>query len=394
MCIEAHRLYVSPMDWDSVDYAALVLQAGAGEYCHYGLAYGCACWLKGQPGGFARLDEEAAYDLNLLCFDAAFVPAEDAARVRRLAAGFAADYVDSHGLEDCLNLLAASGTEAGAAEVASAIGDWCAGHGVDVEPSALRVGHGGVAYAYRVRGRYAEYLVGREWQDANWQLNPLVTEHFLHEDYAAARAFFEVNEAQMASYQALFDLGPYDDSLRVILPNPLQSLRTSVYQSGTHRILLLNVDSLMHEYIHALARPTARMELWEAEGFARYFSYRYDAYGLALLNEDYNHPGDGETTRYVRDYLQAVGRPIDMAADHGALEDLNVYRQGYRSPNASYAAGASYVKYLVERFGETAVIQQIYGSAKTIKIPQALLVSQWLDAVNESCQKYDQSSDR
>lgn len=115
----------------------------------------------------------------------------------------------------------------------------------------------------------AEYWVGRKWQNSHHALNPLVPEDFLHADYASVSGFFRVNETQMAAYHQLFSREAAA-TVTVLLPNPLNGLNTSGYQSGEHRILLLNVDSLMHEYIHALALPSASQALWETEGFARY----------------------------------------------------------------------------------------------------------------------------
>lgn len=80
--IDGHRLYLAPMDWNSADFAALVLQAAAGEYSHYGLAYGLANMLLGHDGAFVCPEQSAVFDLNLLCFDPAFVAQADADAAR------------------------------------------------------------------------------------------------------------------------------------------------------------------------------------------------------------------------------------------------------------------------------------------------------------------------
>lgn len=385
--IEGNRLYLSPMDWQSADFAAMVLEAAAGEYSHCGLAYGLAGWLQGKTGGFAPMREPAAYDLNLLCFDDEFVPAEDAHNARTLSICFAAEYIGTHGMAAYLSLLLESDTQEGMQAAADALRDFYAGHGMQAEVSVLRYARGGQNYQYKVLADGAEFYVGRDWQDAHYTLNPLVTEHFLHEDYASVREFFLINETQMAQYRQLFSAaGPWKD-VTVLLLNPQQKVNTSCYQTVEHCILLLNVDSLMHEYIHALLRPRSTQQLWETEGIARYFSFYYDHYGWAFLNEDYNHLPDEAYAQYVHDYLAAVGRPIDMAVDFGELESLGACSCGALSPNENYASASAFVHYLVQRFGEEAVIRHVCGLEA---LPEDVFVlrEDWTEWLNEHYQHY------
>lgn len=373
--IEGHRLYVTPMDWDSADYGALVLQAAAGEYSHYGLAYGLAAALMGDVGAFVCPAQEGVYDLNLLCFDSAFVSQADASAARQLSAAFASAYLDANGLDACWTLLCQSSTAEGMANLAEALRPFYADNGQDVQPGTLRISQGGAAYQYRVLTDDTEFWVGREWQDINCALNPLVTEAFLHGDYASTAAFFRINEAQMTAYRQLFSC---EDApcMTVLLPGPLKGLNASCYQSGEHRILLLNADSLSHEYIHALAQPSAAQELWETEGFARYFSYYYDHYGIAMLNADYAAAADTETLHYIHEFRAQIGREIDMAVDFGEIESVIAYTRGYASPNVSYASGSAFVHYLVQRYGEEAVIRHVLDGAP-FDAPQTELVADW-----------------
>lgn len=385
--VAGNRLYLNPMDWQSVEFAALVLQAAAGEYGHYGLAYGLAGWCKGENGEFAAMQEASAYDLNLLCFAPAFVNEADAANARTLSVGFAREYIAAHGVSACLSLLLESDTADGMQAVAEALQRYYAAHGVEADVSSLRFAQGGKAYLYRVKVEGAEFYVGRGWQDANYARNPLVTEKFLREDYAAVRRFFLTNERQMAQYrQLLAAAGPWKD-VTVLLPNPQRQINTSCYQPTLHRILLLNVDSLMHEYIHALMPLRLSQPLWESEGFARYFSYYYDEYGMAFLNEDYNNLPDLALVQYVRDYQAAIGRPIDMATDFGDLESFRAYALDYRSPDVDYASGSAFVHYLVKRFGEEAVIRHVCGM-EALSPDASELTADWLAWLGETYQGF------
>lgn len=390
--IDGNRLYISPMDWQSVDFAALVLQAAAGEFSHYGLAYGLAGWLRGQSGEFAVMQEPAAYDLNLLCFDTDFVPETDATNARTLSVCFATEYIAAHGSAAYLSLLLESDTENGAQAAAEVLQQYYTAHGVVAEVSALRFAQGGKAYRYRVQVEGAVFHVGREWQDANHALNPLVSENFLHEDYASVRTFFCINELQMAQYRQLFATnGPWED-VAVLLLNPQRRTNTSRYLLAEHSILLLNVDSLTHEYIHALMQPRPTQTLWETEGIARYFSFYYDHYGLAFLNADYNDPPDLEHVQFVRAYREAIGRPIDMAVDFGELESLGAYSRKDQSPNESYSSGSAFVHYLVQRFGAEAVIRHVGGQEA---LPQdiSVLTADWLAWLNDTYQGFTVQND-
>ncbi len=388
--IVGNRLYISSTDWQSIDFAARVLQTAAGEYSHYGLAYGLAGWLHGQTGEFAVMQEMAAYDLNLLCFDAAFVEDADAVNAREISICFAADYIAAHGVEKYLTLLLESDTADGMRAVAGALQMFYAAHDVETEISTLRYTCGGKAYQYRVMLDGAIFHVGREFQDVNHEINPLVSERFLHEEYADVRMFFSINEEQMAQYRRLLTVPGYRGDVTVLLLNPQRMINTSYYKSNEHMILMLNINSIMHEYIHSLMQPRPTQSLWETEGFATYFSYYYDHYGRAMLNADYNDPPDLAHVQFIRDYLNEVGRPIEMAVDFGDIESLGAYARGDRSPDMSYASGSAFVHYLVQRFGEEAVIRHVCGLEKLTQDVD-VLTAEWLEWLNENYQKYSMS---
>lgn len=390
--IVGNRLYLSPMDWECVDFAALVLQAAAGEFGHYGLAYGLAGWLQTQCGDFIVMKEPAAYDLNLLCFDPAFVPAEDAEAARRMSVCFAEEYIAMYGEAAYLSLLLDSDTAEGMQIAAKELQRFYAAHGVEMEVSTLRYARGGKAYQYQVQVDGAIFYVGREWQDVNHALNPLVSENFLHEEYDAVRRFFSVNEVQMARYRQLFAVPDYRGDVTVLLLNPQRQINTSYYKSTEHMILMLNVNSIMHEYIHSLVQPRPDQMLWETEGFAHYFSYYYDHYGIAMLNADYNDPPELSHVQFIRDYLKVIGRPIDMAEDFGDIESFGAYARGDRAPDASYASGSAFVHYLVQRFGEDAVIRHVCGQ-ETLPQDISVLTADWLAWLNDTYQGFTVQND-
>lgn len=397
--ITGNRIYMCQRQWKTTAYAADLLLTVFGRCSHYGLAFGYAAGLCEQLGweceagtGFAAPDATEICDLGLLCFDTAFVSEKDAAAAAQIAVDFANSYRSAHGEAALRQLLSDSDTAQGMETLGAALGDYYHSKGMEFAPSAVRYGYGGKRFDYIVESDLAAFYVETDWVDANWDLNPLVTENFLHENYGDVRDFFEINLEQMARYRALFALEDYREGLQILFSNNGRYASTSVYHSSLHKIWLKNVDSLMHEYIHALTPMDATMQLWQTEGFARYFSYRYDRYGMAFLNQDYNHAPESAELQYVHEYLERIGRPIDMAVDYEELENIAVYSYGLTNPNSSYLAGSSFVQYLVKQYGEERIIGYLYGSGEALPKNYAELVQEWKAYLNETYQTYSKYS--
>lgn len=388
--IKENALYISKVNWKSVDYVTDIILATYGECTHYGLAYGYAVnlcerfgWEAPEFSNCSAPETMDVYDLNVLCFNRNFVSENDILVAQQTAYRFADYLLETYGEETIQQLLSLSHTEDGMTQLCERLCEYYGEQMVDYSPSCLRIGYGGVSYAYVLRSNFGTFYIGTDWTDANAAQNPLVTEDFLHSNYTETKAFFERNLDQMQSYQELFGLGDYDNELTVIFPNSRSGSQYSFYQSGLHRIIVYNVDSFMHEYIHALTKPSTSQKLWETEGFARYFSYYYDDYGMAFLNEDYNSAVQSKATEYLFEFKQTIDRPIDMQIDFKEFENVAVYSRNYTDPNASYVAGSSFIQYLVGKYGEAVVAQCIYGENK---LPQSYseLVAEWNRYIEET----------
>lgn len=327
-------------------------------------------------------------DLNLLCFDKRFASQEDIEAARRLACGFAGYFSDAYGRDALCRLLSLSATETGMEKLSRELEIFYSENGIDYSPSSLRFAYGGVSYDYAVFTEFASFYVGTDWTDRNKALNPLVSENFLHENYAETKEFFECNISQMGSYQKLFALPDYDNDLVIALPNSKQGSQNSYYRSAQHMIVLFNVDSLMHEYIHSLTKPDPAQEQWQTEGFARFFSYYYDHYGISFLNEDYNNAPESDATRYIYEYKASLDRPIDMSRDFRELENIAVYSRRYTDPNANYVSGSSFVQFLVKLYGEERVVDYVYGLGELPR-PYADLVAEWNQYIDDNYSGFD-----
>lgn len=390
--ITENKLFQTVRAWQTTEYAADVLLTVYGGFSHYGLAYGYAAFLQEEQSQqkveLTSLDDLNVLDLNMLSFNEAFVSERDRAAAQAIACELVNTYVTEWGETALQELLSASDTSEGMEKACEALRLYYASNGFDYTPSTVRYGYGGVSFDYTVLSEYGTFRLGKAWSDLHAEENPLVTDNFLHEDYASTKRFFETNLKQMEQYRELFSLDDYQDALDIIFMHSKSLPTTSFYQSGTNRIYVQNVDSLMHEYIHALTQPRTSMASWETEGFARYFSYRYDEYGIAFLNQDYNNTIDSAATSYVREYLSVIGRDIDMAADYGELENIAVWSRSYTDPNASYVAGSSFVQYLVGQFGERAVIDSVYGNGAPLPRAYDELVGEWNEYIEQTCRSY------
>lgn len=375
--VSDNKLYCSTRDWKSVEYITDVLLAIYGKSAHYGTAFGYASYLArsfewgGGDGKFSTPSLKDVLDLNYLCFDEDFVTYRDVISAREIACDFVDSYINKHG-EKAVQQLLTSHTKA-----LDALSSYYRGNGVSYAPSPIQYGYGGASYDYLVCSDYGTFYISKDWIDTNAEYNPLISDGFLHSNYADTKAFFETNIKQMKQYQELFNLDDYNNNLDIVFTKPINASKYSFYQSANHRIYVYNVDSLMHEYIHSITMPKTSMESWEVEGFARYFSYYYDFYGIAFLNQDYNNTPNTSATKWVHEYLATINRHIDMARDYRELENIAVYSRSYADPNVSYVAGSSFVQYLVKQYGEEAVINHVYGNGAPLSKTYTELVKEW-----------------
>ena len=146
----------------------------------------------------------------------------------------------------------------------------------------------------------------------------------------------------------------------------------------------------MHEYIHSLTTTNTSMAMWKVEGFARYFSYYYDYYGMSFLNQDYNNSPNTPELKYIHEYLTKINRPIDMAKDYRELENVAVHYFGFTNPNENYLTGSSFVQYLVKQYGEEAVINSIYGNGDPLPKIYAELVKEWNEFIDTNYKNYSE----
>lgn len=389
------RLYTLIQSWDSTEYLAEVLLAGYSEWGNYGLAYGYANHLCKEAGldyrettGFLPMSEPELYDLTLLCFNEKFASSEDVEAAENNACLFVDGYLSTHSEAELLELLSGSGTVEGVGRANEALEAFYAENGVDSSLTQIRYQYGGVTYEYAAACEYARFYLDKDWQNMGWERNAKVSENFLHENYAEVKTFFECSVRQMAQYQEFFDFDSYNNDLPVMITNKIILFEKEMYSGyyyADHTIYLADVESLPHEYIHSLTYGRFDFDnWWKKEGTAQYFSYKYNDYLYSTADWYYEL---SETDVLLREFLDSLGRPLDLAIDRRGIDDMLVYIWEQTNPVCSYEAAASFVGYLVDQYGEQAVIAYVRSNVEyNAKWGKSYdeLVQDWNDYINEN----------
>ncbi len=377
--VSDHRLYTSLKPEEFTEFLAECLLAAYGEWGNYGFAYGYADYLCRKAGmhdveaasydradgGFLPMSSPEPYDLNLLCFDERFVSPEDAEAARNNACCFVNEYLSAHSEEEFLKLLSDSGTAEGVGRANEALGAFYAENGADCSLTEIRYRYGGVTFDYAACCEYARFYLEKDWQEMHWEASEKISENFLHEDYAEVKAFYECNARQMGQYQEFFGFAGYNNDLPITLTNDFDMPLTmsGIYYPDSHSIYVRSVLPLMHEYIHSVMFGNFNWEsLWKREGSARYFSYKYDDYFYQFYDDLVKYyEDDAEPAREVFSAIGSFfGRTPDIKTDFRVFDDMSAYIYGWcTDPDMSYEAASSFVGYLVDQYGEKAVIEYI-----------------------------------
>lgn len=270
-----------------------------------------------------------------------------------------------------------------------------AANGAECSLTEIRYQYGGVTFDYAAACEYAVFYIDKDWQEAYWRANAKISENFLHEDYTEVKALYECNARQMGQYQEFFGFDSYYNDLLVIVTNDLSMPPTinGIYYPDRHSIYLRAVMSLMHEYIHSIMFGRCNFEIhWKREGSARYFSGRFNDYFYDFydgIGEYYEN--DDHAQEVFASLGSLLGRAPDIKTDYQAIVDMSAYIYGDTDPNMSYDAASSFVGYLVDQYGERAVIEYICSDgeyhAEWGKSYEEL-VQDWNEYINENYSWY------
>lgn len=391
--IENGVVYTHLQDWTAPEYVCTLLQGLFGEYCSYGAALGYANYLRRElyseeisllSADWSLNADPDLLDLNILCFRATFFDGKDIKTAKKVANTFVSEYIAAHGEKEFQTLLAQSGATGGIAEFNGALSDFYASRNIDYTPSQILYRQGGCTYDYIVKTEFATMYIQKDWVDMNMDLCPYTYEGFLHENYPDTKEYFTRNTQDMARYQQLFGLAPYNNDLAICFSN--SAARDSNYSPTAHAICLQNTGSLMSTYFRALTWGYNISETWAYTGGAYYFSCYYDYYGNAMLSADYN----SSSRNCFLELRENLGRDIDMATDFPEVCHVFAWACSFDDPNdgSGYVAGASFIGYLISRFGEEQVIEILFQSHDFGEFTYEELVADWQTFLKDNYSGY------
>lgn len=400
-----NNLLVYETDWKSPDYVAGLLLSVYGRYSNYGIAYGYADYLcenvwKNNLENISPLfnEEYSCYDINLLCFDKDFVTDDEIKEAKAISDMFVRNYMDNNGEVALRGLLKKSGQPITCSEFNEELEKWYNDNGFKPGNSLSEVlyTYGGYSYQYIVYNNYAIFYMTRDWQDTVYEKTPILTANFLHEDYAETKKFYEINTQQMRQYKELFDLESdvMDVPIVVINGNEASITEHGVGSGGKNKIYLTTVVSLMHEYIHALCQPSSlsNQAFWTVEGWARAFDSRYNNYSYDFRTLDYNDAVvNNDKLHILREYIEKIGRPINMETDYKDVYNLLIYAGSFYDPNASYETGASFVFYLCDTYGERKIIDYVCDNHDLTTVTDKTyeeLIEDWKNYMEDKYSEY------
>lgn len=402
--VQDGAVYTKAQDWKSPEYTQQVLYALFGEYANHGLIRGYAVYLGSElyPAACAMLEDGAALpqdlsilDLNLLCFREGFVPADQIAIADEMANSFVAEYISANGEPALQSLIKASADLDAISQFTDALAAFYAARGVSYTPSELLFRLGGKGYAYIVKNPYCEMYIENGWYDAAKDLCPYTYDGFLLTNLSDTMQFFIINTRQMGQYQELFGLEDYNNDLRVffLTKEHYHGVTNSAYIQGPHAIALQATSSFMHEYIHSLTYNACMKEAWAGEGSAQYYSYYYDYYANAMNDVDFQNALEQREYLFLKEYQENLGRNIETDTDFREVQHLTVYAFEHDDPNdgGGYAPGASFIAYLISRFGEETVIEILFKTHDFGAFTYEELVSDWQSFVQQTYASYTKS---
>ena len=364
--VAEQSLFTHTQSYRSTEYVASLLLAACGAYCNYGVAYGYASYLceklYGIPTDASALafpTDFPYYDLNYLCFHPDFISEADLLTVKSIANDFVFGYITQHGEENLRKLLIQSGREEDHGEAIAALSAYYQANDVEADLSDILYGPGGKGCQYIARCPYATFCIKNRWRDRLTLFYPDAYDGFLNRDYSRTNEFFSVQSRQMKQYQDLFGLDDYRNDLIIVFSH--REVNASYYLSEHHYIEIVNITSLMHEYIHSLTishliDAADINHQWMSEGLARCYDSLYSEYGNRMLYKDYTG------SAALQPYIESLGRPLELPGDVAGMLDYAACVNGKTLQKDPYTSGASFIRYLILTFGEEETLHYLLES--------------------------------
>ncbi|MGN1001719.1 MAG: M56 family metallopeptidase [Oscillospiraceae bacterium] len=390
-------------EFNTIDYAAQVIELALGGWANYGTVYGYANYLSRAAGweysvtgtaeGFAACP---ARDLNLLCFRAPFVSDEELDENKRIAAAFAEDCITAKGEGAYIELLRLSGDTGTVDAFNEVLSAWYREQGVDYAPSPVLYSFGGQFYDYRVKSSHANWLMARDWVDVYAEgtvtAAPFMDKSFLHGDYGEIKLFFELNDDQLTRIQETLALAYYDNEITVnFTPFSYNGVRDNYIDLGQK-----SIDAAFTAFV---MDDITLIYLMENHGFSELDSFNVLEYGLTryvLVGND-AYGGIARSIRYnqrcflgeayqgfAEFYFSRTEQELDYDRDYRQFCDAYAY---YFGGTSNYSGPVSYFCWLVDQYGFETVRDAVTGRVSEKEAfgrGEDELKAEWMESLRES----------
>lgn len=390
--VEGTTLYIGTACYSSTAYVTGTVEMCFGEKLPYGLLYGVSCEaaeaLGWDVGEYLPLedalnamtgDDRIYLDLNYACFIPPY--ADDAMQVNVHAVARA--FVDFLTCEEKTSLLTAYTDEA----FADARNRFLAANGHAPYDGSELMGvtfYGGGDGSVRLRWNTvnAQYVLDDDFEDFDREL---LDDSPFNGDYANLRSCVLHCEEILRYLQA--DLAPLavreaptiwlETSSSVYRSGYNRIIAVAYYESGKNLIHLGTVDSLAHEYCHAMLDANSA-ELVIEEALVYYYC------NILLpdrLNPMFTYMADAvaandnpEFAVFIERLSMHLGRPVNLydREDQLAIDDAQLVQSGMANRRTLFidtmdnkhsgfdtAARYSFMHYLIDQYGRDAVIRSV-----------------------------------
>ena len=365
--VDGKALYLGG-DFDSVDYGAKLIVLLNGGYANYGAAYGYADYIAAEEGWKAagddqpQLTDNAARDLNWLCFREEFVSDGEMEINRNTAVRFAREYIAEHGEKAYQTLICKSGDVNGVAEFNAALSGWYAANGLDYVPTEILYGIGGEYHEYLVKCRYATFYLPENWNNRFYS-GITADDDFLHCDYAQVKHCFESSAANMEMQRQRLGFTAGGDDLTVEFTSETLSSTTWPLQLAQ----INSIEDLPMMYAYSLAGP-----------YTRYVQYPYYLYaGMAdyiAVTSDYPYKTawlrdcakngfqaqlykEGDCNAYLTQILKDEEDPVVIQRTRW---DFGTYYSEDYYDKPGNGLGTSFAWYLIDKYGFETMFDYVY----------------------------------
>lgn len=324
----------------TVGYIALLLLAKFNTFGNYGLAYALAndyCkYLKWDCENTKLIDlpnESIAYDLSVLNFSLQYSTEEEVQVAKKASLNFFEYLKTYQSIAQIENLL--SDTISFKVKLSQFYNSTNISHTL----TEIEYGFGGKTYDFSAKTELATFFINKSY--INFYITEIIDEYFLHNNYKSTNLYLCQVLSDMKDLQKIIGLENYRNDLLVFYKNFEDY---SQYDSSGHMIMIIDIFTFSHEYVHSLTIPNVIfLDKWVIEGIALFIGEGFGVYEQDVLQFVFEVVSE-QNVNYFKELLAFLDRNIDFSRDRRTIYDYYTYKENY-TINTHYGA-YSFLLYL------------------------------------------------